>query len=88
MAVARVLPRVRDIRRHGAASLDLCAVAAGRLDAYYEENLNAWDMAAAWVVVEESGLVVRGPGGGRPRRKLTLAGRPDVLDRLEELVSD
>ncbi|MBB1501232.1 inositol monophosphatase [Propioniciclava sp. MC1683] len=87
-AVARVLPRVRDIRRHGAASLDLCAVAAGRLDAYYEENLNAWDIAAAWVVVEESCLAVRGPGGGRPRRRLTLAGRPDVLDRLEDLVSD
>ncbi len=86
-AAARVIPNVRDIRRHGAASLDLCAVACGRLDAYYEANLNAWDLAAAWVVVEEAGLTIRGPRGGRPARELTLAGRPDILDRLEELVS-
>lgn len=86
-AVARVLPLVRDIRRHGAASLDLCAVACGRLDAYYEANLNAWDLAAAWVVVEEAGLVLRGPGGGRPARSLTMAGRPDVLDALAAVVS-
>ncbi|HHU38513.1 MAG TPA: inositol monophosphatase [Propionibacterium sp.] len=86
-AVARVLPRVRDIRRHGAASLDLCAVACGRLDAYYEANLNSWDLAAAWVVVEEAGLVLRGPGGGRPARELTMAGRPDVLEALEALVT-
>jgi myo-inositol-1(or 4)-monophosphatase len=85
-ALARLLPRVRDIRRHGAASLDLCAVAAGRLDAYYESGLNPWDHAAAWVVVEEAGLVVRGPHGGRPTRTLTLAGRPTVLDVLEGLV--
>lgn len=86
-AVARVLPRVRDIRRHGAGSLDLCAVASGRLDAYYEANLEAWDHAAAWVVVEESGLVVRGPRGGRPTKELVLAGRADVLDQLEAVVT-
>ena len=87
VAVARLLPLVRDIRRHGAASLDLCAVAAGRLDAYYEAGLNPWDHAAAWIVVEEAGLVVRGPGGGPPVRELTLAGRPDILDALEAIVS-
>ena len=85
-AVARLLPQVRDIRRHGAASLDLCAVASGRLDAYYESGLNAWDHAAAWVVVEEAGLAVRGPDGGRPVRELTMAGRPSVLDLLEPIV--
>ena len=86
-AVARVIPLVRDIRRHGAASLDLCAVASGRLDAYYEANLNAWDLAAAWVIVDEAGLVVRGPRGGRPIRELTMAGRPDILDALEAIIS-
>ena len=85
-AVARLLPHIRDIRRHGAASLDLCAVAAGRLDAYYESGLNPWDHAAAWVVVEEAGLVVRGPNGGRPTRTLTLAGRPATLDQVEALI--
>ena len=87
VAVARLLPLVRDIRRHGAASLDLCAVAAGRLDAYYEAGLNPWDHAAAWIVVEEAGLVVRGARGGPPVRELTLAGRPDILDALEAIVS-
>ncbi len=86
-AAARVIPKVRDIRRHGAASLDLCAVACGRLDAYYEANLNPWDLAAAWVVVEEAGLTMRGPKQGRPARELTMAGRPDILDQLEGLVS-
>lgn len=51
----RVLPRVRDIRRAGAAALDLCWLAAGRLDGYYERGLNQWDWAAARLVVVESG---------------------------------
>ncbi|MDO5534138.1 MAG: inositol monophosphatase family protein [Propionibacteriaceae bacterium] len=87
VAVARLLPLVRDIRRHGAASLDLCAVAAGRLDCYYEANLNPWDHAAAWVVVEEAGLVVRGPRGGRPTNQLTMAGRSGILDQIEDVIS-
>ncbi len=51
----RLLPRVRDIRRAGAASLDLCWVAAGRLDAYYEYGLQAWDWAAGELVAAEAG---------------------------------
>ncbi len=54
-----VLPRVRDIRRAGAASLDLCFVAAGRLDGYYERGLEPWDWAAARLVVSEAGGVLR-----------------------------
>ena len=53
--VAALLPRIRDIRRNGVASVDLCAVAAGRLDGYYERGLNYWDWAGA-------------PGRGRGRR--------------------
>lgn len=52
---ARVVPIVRDLRRAGSAALDLCAVACGRLDAYYESGLNAWDMAAGRVIIEEAG---------------------------------
>jgi myo-inositol-1(or 4)-monophosphatase len=51
----RVLPNVRDIRRAGAAALDLSWLAAGRVDAYYERGLNPWDWAAARVIVAEAG---------------------------------
>jgi myo-inositol-1(or 4)-monophosphatase len=54
-----VLPRVRDIRRLGSAALDLCWVATGRLDAYYEIGLNRWDYAAGALVAAEAGAVVR-----------------------------
>lgn len=56
--VARVLPCVRDIRRGGAAALDLCWVAIGRLDAYYERGLQHWDWAAGMLVAAEAGAVV------------------------------
>lgn len=53
--VALLLPQVRDIRRFGAASVDLCHVAAGRLDAYYEEGLGPWDFAAGELIAREAG---------------------------------
>lgn len=56
--VAGVLPHVRDIRRAGAAALDLCWVAAGRLDAYYERGLQPWDWAAGMLVASEAGAEV------------------------------
>lgn len=84
--MAQVLPRVRDIRRMGVAALDLCHVARGRLDCYYEAGVNAWDIAAGWVILEEAGGVLRGTGGQRPSRLLTFAGQGPALDELEELV--
>ncbi|HSJ19921.1 MAG TPA: inositol monophosphatase family protein [Nocardioidaceae bacterium] len=65
-AVARMLGSVRDVRRLGSAALDLCALAAGRLDGYVEEGLNAWDLAAGGLVAAEAGARVeslRGVGG-------------------------
>jgi myo-inositol-1(or 4)-monophosphatase len=59
---ARLLPRVRDIRRAGASSLDLCAVAAGWVDGYVEHGLHRWDWAAGALIAEEAGAVVRLPG--------------------------
>jgi myo-inositol-1(or 4)-monophosphatase len=59
---ARMLPRVRDIRRAGASSLDLCAVAAGWVDGYLEHGLHRWDWAAGSLIAEEAGAVVRLPG--------------------------
>ncbi|AWH92017.1 inositol monophosphatase family protein [Dietzia lutea] len=56
--VAELLPRVRDIRRCGSAALDLCMLAAGRLDAYYERGLKPWDHAAGALIAAEAGAVV------------------------------
>ncbi|MGH8899926.1 MAG: inositol monophosphatase family protein [Egibacteraceae bacterium] len=58
VTVAALLPQVRDIRRVGSASLDLCALAAGRVDAYYEESLMRWDWAAGALIAAEAGAVV------------------------------
>ncbi|MDF8265835.1 inositol monophosphatase family protein [Luteipulveratus flavus] len=84
--VARVLPRVRDIRRAGSAALDLCAVAAGRLDVYYESGLNPWDLAAGRLVVEEAGGVVVGPGGAAPTDVLVVAGPTALVTRVQQLI--
>jgi myo-inositol-1(or 4)-monophosphatase len=66
--IARLLPRMRDLRRLGSCALDLCGVAAGTLDAYVEEGPHIWDHAAAGLVVLEAGgilEVARSPGGKR-----------------------
>ncbi|WKG05972.1 inositol monophosphatase family protein [Mycolicibacterium sp. HK-90] len=56
--LARVLPSVRDVRRIGSCALDLCMVAAGRLDAYYEQGVQVWDWAAAALIAAEAGATV------------------------------
>ncbi len=63
---AQLLPLVADLRRIGSAALDLCAVAAGRLDAYFEAGLNPWDYAAGALVAVEAGCSVSGLRAGRP----------------------
>jgi myo-inositol-1(or 4)-monophosphatase len=60
--VARIAASIGDLRRCGSAALDLCAVAAGWVDAFYEHGLNAWDVAAGGLIAEEAGAVVRLPG--------------------------
>jgi myo-inositol-1(or 4)-monophosphatase len=80
--LARVLPRVRDIRRAGAAALDLCMVAAGRLDGYYERGLQPWDWAAGSVIVREAGgsvVELRGDPAG------LVAASPAIAEELAEL---
>ncbi|MCK7641567.1 inositol monophosphatase [Corynebacterium sp. CCM 8835] len=62
--LTRMLPRVRDIRRMGSAALDLCQLAAGRVDAYYEHALNGWDFAAGTVIAREAGARVEAPALG------------------------
>jgi myo-inositol-1(or 4)-monophosphatase len=86
LVAARLLPRVRDIRRIGVASLDLCSVAAGRLDAYYERGLNDWDQVGGVLVAAEAGAVVLGRSGAAPGRQLVLAAVPAVAGSLLEVL--
>jgi myo-inositol-1(or 4)-monophosphatase len=86
--VARMLPRIADIRRFGSASLDLCAVAAGRIDAYFEAGLNPWDWAAGALIAAEAGCVTTGPDGTGPSPRITFAAGPALADPLHQLLDD
>ncbi|MGH3705746.1 MAG: inositol monophosphatase family protein [Agromyces sp.] len=81
-----LLPLARDIRRAGSAALDLCSVAAGRLDAYYERGLNPWDHAAGALIAREAGATVGGPGGGAAAFELVLAAAPTLYDELADVL--
>ena len=85
--VASILPRVRDIRRLGAAAADLCFVAAGRVDAYFEENLNSWDMAAGLLVATEAGAVAGDFSGGPARPAQLIVAAPGIHAELTALVA-
>ena len=85
--VAALLPQVRDIRRMGTASLDLCAVAAGRANAYFERTLSPWDHAAGALIAREAGAIVKGRADAAPSRDLIIAAAPGLAEVLEaELV--
>lgn len=86
-AVANLLPHIRDIRRLGAASLDLVAVADGRLDSYVEEGLKPWDHAAAGLIAREAGLVVRGLDA-EPDERLVIAAHPEQSEVFLNLLKD
>jgi myo-inositol-1(or 4)-monophosphatase len=85
-ALPGVLPLVRDIRRAGCAALDLCGVAAGRLDAFFEAGMHPWDWAAGALVAEEAGAVVAGRGGRPPGIWTTLAANPVLFPALESVL--
>jgi myo-inositol-1(or 4)-monophosphatase len=84
---ARLLPLVRDIRRAGAAALDLAWAAAGRVDAFYERGVKPWDIAAGTLLCQAAGLEVRElePTGSLPRG--VIAAPPALIGELFELVS-
>ena len=84
--VAQLLPEVRDIRRWGCASLDLCAAAAGRVDAYYELDLEPWDHAAGALIAAEAGLVVTGIAGRPFGEPMAVVAAPSVAGALVELL--
>jgi myo-inositol-1(or 4)-monophosphatase len=86
--VARLLPRVRDVRRFGSAALDLCFVAAGRFDAYFEEHLNSWDLAAGVLIASEAGAVTSNLSGGAADTGAVVAAAPLVHRALVDLISE
>jgi myo-inositol-1(or 4)-monophosphatase len=84
-AMATFLPQVRDIRRIGSAALDLCALAEGQYDAYLEQGLKAWDLAAGGLIAAESGLVLSGIDGG-PDERMVMAAHPAIAEEYFALV--
>jgi myo-inositol-1(or 4)-monophosphatase len=84
--VARLLPEVRDIRRHGSGALELCAAAAGRVDAYYELDLNPWDHAAGALIAAEAGLVVSGLSGRPFGEPMAVVAAPTIAEPLLALL--
>ncbi|HEU5333207.1 MAG TPA: inositol monophosphatase family protein [Actinocrinis sp.] len=90
--IGALLPRVRDIRRAGSAALDLCAVAAGRIDGYFERGTQTWDRSAGALVATEAGAVVGGFHGRKASEEIVIAaprGTFAVLhDALVELGAD
>jgi myo-inositol-1(or 4)-monophosphatase len=86
--VAGLITRVRDIRRFGAASLDLCMAAEGAVDAYYEKGLNPWDHAAGGLVAAEAGLRVSGLDGAAAGPDMLIAAPVAIFDALHGLLTE
>jgi myo-inositol-1(or 4)-monophosphatase len=90
--VARLLPRVRDIRRGGSAALDLCSVACGRVDGYFERGTHSWDRSAGGLVATEAGAVVAGFRGAAASEAMSMAAPAATFallhDALVELGAD
>ena len=84
--VATLLTRVRDIRRLGAASIDLCLAAEGSLDAYFEKGLNPWDHAAGGLVAAEAGLRVSGLDGAPAGADMLVAAPPALFGALHDVL--
>ena len=82
-----VLPRVRDIRRGGSAAVDLCSVASGSVDAYYERGVNLWDIAAGGLIAAEAGARVTGLYGRPAGPAMTIAAAPPLLGELHDLLA-
>jgi myo-inositol-1(or 4)-monophosphatase len=87
-AAAYVLSRVRDIRRGGTAALDLCHVAAGHVDAYWELDLSPWDSAAGAVIAREAGAVVEFPVAAHGSGPAVVAAHPLLMPALLGLLSE
>jgi myo-inositol-1(or 4)-monophosphatase len=85
--LAALLPHVRDIRRGGSAAVDLCSVAAARMDAFYERGLNYWDYAAGGLIAREAGAVVGGLAGRAESPAMAVAAGPDLYRQLDAFLT-
>ena len=85
-ALTTILPQVADIRRMGSAALDLCGVAVGRVDAYYELGLNEWDLAAGALIAAEAGADVRMPDLTAAADGVIVASAPGVTTQLLDVL--
>jgi myo-inositol-1(or 4)-monophosphatase len=85
--VGAVLPRVRDIRRGGSCAVDLCSLAAGRVDAYYERGVNYWDWAAGGLVATEAGARLGGLARAEAGQSMTIAAEPVLFAQLRDLLA-
>ena len=81
-----LITQVRDIRRLGSAAVDLCMVACGRLDAYYERHLNSWDAAAGELIAREAGAITSDFAGAVARPEEMLAAAPGVHNALQTAI--
>ena len=85
--VGAVLPRVRDIRRGGSCAVDLCSLAARRVDAYYERGVNYWDWAAGGLVATEAGALLGGLARAAASPSMTIAAEPVLFGQLRDLLA-
>ncbi|GGK72837.1 inositol monophosphatase [Sphaerisporangium melleum] len=85
--LTHVLPVVRDIRRGGSCAVDLCSVAAGRVDGYYERGPQYWDYAAGGLIAAEAGARVGGLNGRPYNPGLTLCAAPGLFEELHDLLA-
>ena len=81
-----VLPKIRDMRRFGCASIDLCALACGRVDGYYEQGLKPWDLAAGGLIATEAGAWWAGSRAVRRGSRWWSLPRPGLFEQLEGLL--
>lgn len=86
--IPNIIAKIRDIRRLGSASLDLCFVAVGRYDAYYEEHLFPWDLAAGTLIAKESGCTIGSLDGGDIQPSAILASPPGVFTQIQDLIGN
>jgi len=83
--IREILPRIRDLRRFGSAALDICSVACGRLDGYFEFHIHSWDIAAGTLILEEAGGLSLDPSGADldlMSGKIVAANSPSVAHQL------
>ena len=84
---AQLIPQVRDIRRMGAAAVDLCLVASGMVDGYFEEELSPWDLAAGELIATEAGALVTNASGAKAGKDMVVAAHPSLHSEILALLA-